>query len=133
MTQTDAESNKRHARMFLEDVMNGRRFELVGEYLAHDADVHLAGSMTMTIVLAAFPDYQLSIEHIVADDDMVTALTTFTGTHHGALLGIEPTERGVTGRIAFTFRFIDERIAASWVEIEPWGLLQQLRDVPVPA
>lgn len=120
------EDNTRVVHTYLEEVLNGRNFAAASELFAEDIDDHFAGSMTASLTLAAFPDYRFSAEHLVADDDVVTVLATFTGTHQQPFMGLAPTGRGVTGRAAFTFRIARGRIAATWTEIEPWGLLQQL-------
>ena len=120
------DDNKRLARSFLNDVLNGRDFASAPSYFTDDVTDHFAGSMSTYLALAAFPDFHLTIEHMVAEEDLVTVLATFTGTHRGEFSGIPPTDKGITGRAAFAFRVADGRIADTWSEIEPWGLLQQL-------
>jgi predicted ester cyclase len=119
-------ANKDVARRFLEDVLNAKDYEAASRYLTEDAADHFTGSAAASFALAAFPDYRLQLEHVIGQDDIVTVLATFTGTHSREFMGIPPTGRGVTGRVAFTLRLVDERIAETWTEIEPWGLLQQL-------
>jgi predicted ester cyclase len=120
------EDNTQVARRYLDEVLNGRDFAAAPRFFTEDATDHLAGSMTAYLTLAAFPDFELNTEHMVVEDDMVTVLATFTGTHRGEFMGLVPTDQGVTGRAAFAFRIFEGRIAATWAEIEPWGLLQQL-------
>src|SRR4051794_30304630 len=47
----------------------------------------------------AFPDVTVAIDELVADGDRVAVATTFTGTHTGPLVGVDPTGRrgSVTG------------------------------------
>lgn len=118
--------NKLVARRFLEEVLNAKDYGDAGRFLTKDMTDHVTGSATALLTLAAFPDFQLNLEHVIAEEDIVTVLATFTGTHRGEFMGIAPTSKGVTGRVAFTFRILDQRIAETWTEIEPWGLLQQL-------
>jgi predicted ester cyclase len=122
-------SNKDLARAFLERVLDAKDYGAAGRYLSVDALDHFNGSATAAFALAAFPNYRLQLEHIVGEDDIVTVLATFSGTHTREFMGLPPTGRGVTGRVAFTFRVAEGRIAETWTEIEPWGLLQQL-DAP---
>ena len=119
-------SNKDLARGFLENVLDAKDYGAAGRYLSEDAVDHFNGSAAASFALAAFPDYRLHLEHVVGEDDIVTVLATFSGTHSREFMGIPPTGAGVTGRVAFTFRVADGRIAETWTEIEPWGLLQQL-------
>ena len=44
----------------------------------------------------AFPDVTVAIDELVDDGDRVAVATTFTGTHTGELMGIEPTGRSVS-------------------------------------
>jgi len=121
-----SDDNKRLARRFLDEVLNGRDLAAAPAFFTEDATNHFAGSMTTYLALAAFPDFRLTVEHMIAEGDIVTVLATFTGTHSGEFVGLAPTGTGVTGRAAFAFRIRDGRIATTWAEIEPWGLLQQL-------
>jgi predicted ester cyclase len=122
--------NKEIARRFVDEVLNHRDFAAAQLFLSEKATDHLMGSLTTYLSLAAFPDFHLNIEHIISEDDYVTLLSTFTGTHRGEFLGVAPTDRGVTGRIAFNFRLAEKRIVESWTEFEPWGLLQQVGASP---
>jgi predicted ester cyclase len=123
---TTVSQNKLVAQRFLEDVLNGKRYDDAGGFFSEDAQDHFTGSATALLTLSAFPDYQLSLEHMIEEGDLVTVLATFTGTHKHRFMGIAPTQKGVTGRVAFSFRMAEGRIAETWTEIEPWGLLQQL-------
>lgn len=114
------------ARTYVEEVLNGRNFAAARALFGDDITDHFTGSMTTYLTLAAFPDYKFNTEHVVAEDDLVTVLATWSGTHQGTYMGLTPTGRGVTGRAAFAFRIAEGRIAATWAEIEPWGLLEQL-------
>lgn len=121
-----SDENKRIVRRLLDEILTRRDFAAAAGYFADDVTDHVTGSLTTCLTLAAFPDFQLTTEHMIAEDDIVTVLATFTGTQHGELMGLAPTQRGVTGRLALGFRLVDGTIVETWAEIEPWGLLQQL-------
>ena len=78
------------------------------------------------IMLAGFPDYQTSIEDMVAEDDKVAARIKMTGTNTGEFMGIPPTGR----QIAFTGIYIAQiangKIVEHWGEEDSVSLLQQL-------
>jgi predicted ester cyclase len=114
------------ARAFIERVLNERDFGALEQFVDPRATEHLTGALTAYLTLAAFPDFQLNTEHLICEDDVASVLATFTGTHDAPVLGIPPTGTGVTGRVAFSFRVAEGRIAETWIEIEPWTLLQQL-------
>jgi predicted ester cyclase len=120
------DEKKAVVRRFIDEVLNERDFVLAQELVAPDATDHVTGTLTAYLTLAAFPDYRLSTEHVIVDDDTVTVLATWTGTHERPLMSLDPTHKGITGRVAFSFRLDRGRIAETWIEPEPWTLLQQL-------
>ena len=87
-----------------EELWNQLRLELVDEILA--PDVTFRGSLRISTqgidgfkqyvntVRAAFPDFQNSVEELIAEADKVVARLTYSGTHRGELFGIPPTKRG---------------------------------------
>jgi len=125
-TPSTLEDNKQIARRYIDEVLNRRDFAAARSFLIDDAIEHATGALSACLTFAAFPDFQISPEHLIAEGDIVTVLATYTGTHTRPFLGIAPTSSGVTGRVAFAFRMSGGRIAESWTEIEPWGLLEQL-------
>jgi predicted ester cyclase len=115
------------AASFVNRVLNAKDIGAAAALVDPAALDHLTGSLTTYLTFGAFPDFQLSTEHIIGENDVVSVLATFTGTQEAPILGIPPTGTGVTGRVAFSFRVADGCIAETWAEIEPWTLLQQLR------
>jgi hypothetical protein len=55
---------------------------------------------------------------------------SWTGTHHGPLLGIAPTGRRVRGEGTVAMRIADGQIAEEWEMSNLLGLLQRLSAVP---
>lgn len=47
---------------------------------------------------AAFPDFEVTPEHMTATDKDVALAYTVTGTHEGEFLGVAPTGRRITAR-----------------------------------
>lgn len=122
--------NKAIVREFLQSTLAGDSG--AGDSLLHPAASHvLKGSLAFYLALAAFPDAELSIEHMVEEGDTVTVLCTYTGTHGRPLMGVEGSGTGVTGRVAFNFRVSEGSIAETWAEFEPWGLMKQLGISPL--
>ena len=81
---------------------------------------------------AAFPDLRFTIEHLVAEGDLVVAHLTVRGTHRGELLGIPPTGTPLTRAAIELYRIRDGKVAEQWVALDALGLLQQLGAVPTP-
>jgi predicted ester cyclase len=76
--------------------------------------------------LAAFPDIHFSVDQVVAERDLVAVHCTATGTHTGSWLGIPPTGRQITIRMAVTYRLAGGMIAEDWVLVDFLGVFQQL-------
>jgi predicted ester cyclase len=118
---------KEFVQRFVAEVLNGKDLGAAGAYVSPVATDHLTGSLTACLTLGGFPDFQLDLEHIIQDGADVTVLATFSGTHRGRVLDMAPTGQGVTGRVAMSYRLGPEgTIEESWMELEPWTLLQQL-------
>jgi predicted ester cyclase len=61
-------------------------------------------------VLNAFPDIELTIEDLIAENDKVVERVTATGTHKGKFMGIIPTNKQVTFPVITINRFTDGKI-----------------------
>lgn len=61
-------------------------------------------------VLPAFPDLQLSVDDVLASDEVVMVEWTWTGTHEGEFEGIAPTGREVEVRGMSTVMIEDGKI-----------------------
>ncbi|MDP9365518.1 MAG: ester cyclase, partial [Chloroflexota bacterium] len=89
----------------------------------------------LSALRAAFPDLRYELERVSADDDLVTAAVTMTGTHRGpfpAGLGVvAPTGRRIEVPATETFRVVDGRIAERWVVRDQLALAQQAA-MPAP-
>lgn len=63
---------------------------------------------------AAFPDLNIAVEQLVADDDNVAIAYTITGTHQGDFLGIPATARQIKARGVQIARFENGQIVERW-------------------
>lgn len=75
---------------------------------------------------AAFPDLNISVEQLVADEDNVAIAYTVTGTHKGDFLGIPATGRSITARGVQIARFEKGQIVERWGSSDQLGILQQI-------
>ena len=80
----------------------------------------------------AFPDLQVTPEHMTATEDDVALAYTITGTHQGDFLGVAPTGRKVTARGVQIGRFENGRLAERWGSSDQLAILQQLGAEPQP-
>ena len=75
---------------------------------------------------AAFPDLNVSVEQLVADDDNVAFAYTITGTHQGDFLGVPATGRRIKARGVQIARFENGLIVERWGSSDQLGILQQI-------
>ena len=81
----------------------------------------------------SFPGYDLEVEEIVAEGDMVALRAVFSGVHQGDFQGIPATGREVSLPVMLMYRIEGGKIAQFWMNADSLSLLQQLGAVPVPA
>ena len=70
---------------------------------------------------SAFPDIRLETGEMVCEGDTVAHRRTFTGTHRGALMGVEPTGRRVEVVGVEMNRVENGRISGSWTLWASWA------------
>ena len=78
---------------------------------------------------AAFPDFSLSIEDVVAVGDRVWARLRAHGTNTGPFMG-PPTGREMTIDVIDICRFRDGRIAEHWGVADRLGTMEQIGRMP---
>lgn len=123
-------------RQFYTIVVAGGRLgaidSLVGlDYLDHNASPEAGRGPDvvrthMEAIRRTFPDFQLTIEDIVAEGNLVATRVTGQGTHLGEWLGIRPTGRVVQLRGINLDRVVDGRIVEHWGEADTIGMLRQM-------
>jgi len=79
---------------------------------------------------AGFPDIHWVADETIAAGEKVVTRFTWTGTHHGAFLGIPPTGRKVTVKGVVIDRLFGGKMADSRIMMDTLGMMQQLGVVP---
>jgi steroid delta-isomerase-like uncharacterized protein len=80
----------------------------------------------------AFPDLRLTVQDIAAEGGTVAARVAFHGTHSGEFQGIPPTGKEVTFTSMEFNRVVGGKVEEHWVELDLFGLMQQLGAIPEP-
>jgi steroid delta-isomerase-like uncharacterized protein len=80
----------------------------------------------------AFPDFEATIEDLIAEDDRVVIRMTWTGTHEGEFMGIPPTGNRVSFGVFDIVRIADGMIVEHWGLMDNMALMQQLGVMPAP-
>ena len=76
----------------------------------------------------SFPDWNESVDDIIAEGDRVVIRFTSTGTHLGTFQGIAPTGRRVSIREVAIYRLANGKIVEQWGQPDIFGLQQQLSE-----
>ena len=79
-----------------------------------------------TVMRTAFPDLQVSVDHLVQDDDNIAMAYKIHGTHKGDFLGIAPTGKRIEVRGVQIARFEDGKIVERWGSSDELGLVKSL-------
>ena len=135
-TQAEVEEqNKEVVKRYWNGKWNERRPEILDELQTSDVVYH-GTSMVMNNLeeykqvygafLSAIHDSQLTIDGIIAEDDMITTRVTLSGVHKGELEGIPPTINSITIRAFTVFRLVDGKIAEEWEIFDEMGFMMQL-------
>lgn len=90
-----------------------------------------------TQFLTAFPDYQFTIDDMIAEGDKVAVRGTVRATHEGEypvaeLKGVAPTGRRLEWEEAWFWRIVEGKIVEGWSVIDGVARLQQLGILPSP-
>ena len=134
-------SNKEVVLKFFHAMWNERKLDLADELFSERSVTHQlrSGSPDATAPrspaiirahlaewLEAFPDMHFTVERAIEEGDLVSVACTAEGTHTRPWLGIAPTGRTISIRMAVTYRLEDHRIVEDWVLVDFLGVLQQL-------
>ena len=79
-----------------------------------------------------FPDFDITVEDLVEEDDTVVKRWVFTGTHSGEYFGIPATGKRVTMRGITLYRLAGGKVSEMYWNYDVFGLLQQLGAIPAP-
>lgn len=132
----DGKAAKAVVRLNVEGVYGNGDFAVFDELFADDYVDHtpqpgLTPDKSGTRLLyqslrAAFPDFRADIHWQSVDGDLVTTYMTYRGTHRGALLGVEPSNRAVAFDTVDVMRVRDGKIVEHWGGANLQALLHQL-------
>ncbi len=137
----DAERNKAVIRHFYDETAKGN-FSVYDELFAPEfvsyssaAGMELRGPAAFKaaneMYLEAFPDFQTSIDFVIADNDLVMVYGPASGTNTGPFLGKPATGKRAEWTGIAIYRFNAEgKIDGRWQEFDGAGLFSQLGIIP---
>jgi steroid delta-isomerase-like uncharacterized protein len=134
-----AENNKALIRRFVEEGWNQRNLALFDEFAASNFIHYDPATPTVrsredykqwfTETRNAFPDFQLTIDDMIAEGDQVVTRWTFRGTNTGDLvtpMHIPATGKQVTVSGITISRFAGSQVVENWQQGDTMGFMQQL-------
>ena len=137
------DENKALIRYLIEEALNKGNLNLADQFFSEDYLVHIPanphtprGPQAFKNVIrmwrAAFPDWQMTIETLVAEGDYVANRFTTRGTHKAPLMGIPQTNKLMVVHGQELHRLKEGKVAETWVCDDIPGIMQQLGIVPPP-
>ena len=140
---TTTTENEELVRRFVDEIVNGGNYDLAEELFAETYERHdptmgevdgergpAAFVGAVEPMRAAFPDLEMTVEHVIAADDTVAFRAIERGTHEGEFMGIEPTGAEVEVAGIAIHRIEDGKVAETWAVWDVFGLLTQLGALP---
>lgn len=121
----NAENNKRLVRLVFEQSINQKNLELVDtlfsvHFIDHSTPEQMAGTQGVkdyfAEIYAGFPDMQVTVDDVIAEEDRVAVRTTWRGTHLGTYEQRAASGQQVTRTMLQIFRIVDDRIVEEWNE-----------------
>jgi predicted ester cyclase len=131
--------NKANVRRISEEVLNKGNMSILPELIAPNFVFHTTPEVkgpeglkqSWTAMRKAFPDYHETIDHVVAEGDMVAYFVTMQGTFTGGYSGIKPTGKKMAYKNALLVRFKDGKQVETWGYGDSLTMYRQL-GIPIP-
>jgi predicted ester cyclase len=126
------------------ELINAGDIDAFGDLLAADFVEHQGGpgypptkEGTLDFfrdLLAAFPDWHMAVQDLIAAGDKTVARVRVSGTHNGEFIGIPPTGGSADMELIDIMRFDPAGLVCEhWGVADVLALMQQLGVVPVGA
>jgi predicted ester cyclase len=128
------ERNKNIIRSFIEEIFNEHNLPSIEKYFGKDSieDSPHAGKsgkefkQFLTDFFDAFPDMHTTIEHMVAENNLVMVFLNGSGTHKGEFCRVEPTNKKIRIRSADLYRIENDIINGHWDIVDELDFLKQI-------
>jgi len=121
-------------RRFVDEVWNHGDLAVVDEIHAPGGHIHWSPGFANVAELkdfveevrTGFPDFHMTVEFVLEDDDMVTVGYTASGTNRGPMGGLPPTGKFVRFGGLWTHRYEDDTVVEGWATWDQLGINEQL-------
>lgn len=132
--------NKANAKRMVEEVVNGKKLEVIDELIAPNYVLHAVDNKDITgpeevkqyfsSIHKAFPDFHMKLEDAVAEGDEVCSRFSAHCTHKGEYMGIPPTGKEIDFRMINIARFKDGKQVEVWQSYDTLNTMQQMGVAP---
>jgi steroid delta-isomerase-like uncharacterized protein len=129
MSRTD--ENKRLMQRVYEDCFNAGKLEALDQLVEESFQGVQGGrgpaafAAPVRALRQAFPDLHV-LEDVLAEGDRVAVRWKWSGSHEGPFGGHPPTHKRISNEGMAIFQIKDGKIAASWVQTDRLGFLQEI-------
>jgi predicted ester cyclase len=130
------EENKVLTTRIIEEFINKNNPAVANEIFADDFVNHSPqfgvtpdreGLKQMIALLhKGFPDFRLTIEDIIAENDKVVVRVRSTGTFSGEFLGVQPTNKSINSFQISILRFEERKVKERWNVNDQLDVMRQL-------
>ena len=130
------EENKAKQRRLFEEVINNRNLDLIPELFSPEYSYRSPFGLNVKGpegfrqmfegMLKSFPDANLTIEDMFAEEDKVAARVTLTATQTGDWQGNPSTGKKVSVESILIARWADGKEVEAWEHMDTLGFIQQL-------
>ena len=137
------EKNKTAALRIPLEVFNKGNVNVADEVMAADYIEHapvppglppgVAGfKLFIPAFRAAFPDFQFTVDEVIAEGDKVVVRLTAQGTQKGEFAGLPASGKQATWSEIHICDMANGKLVEHWVVQDRLGMMQQLGFIPVP-
>jgi steroid delta-isomerase-like uncharacterized protein len=133
-TASEQEKNKAVARRVFEEIFNQGRFQVADEIYARDFvnhGLHRDANLQEDQAAARWektvlPDLTMTVDKIVAEDDLVTVVWRARGTNTVSVGELPATGATVELRGITVWRIVDGKIVEEWTSFDMLGVARQV-------
>lgn len=134
------EENKALVRLFMEEIVNEGRLDVIDELIDRDFVNHYPAPGTtpdregfkkhMSDIHISFTRIRYATDDLIGENDKVVIRGTFNAINKGGFRGASAENREVTMTFTIILRFKGGKIVERWGNADELGLLTQLGVIP---
>ena len=131
-----SDANKAVVLRFINEVQIGKDLSVVDDLFSPELSNHTASGNqdpsiqgmkdTLRSFFLAFPDLDVEVVEQIGEEDLVSTLKIFKGTHRGTFRGIAPTGNPVEFRVMEFMKVSNNKITDHWGMVDMNTLMRQI-------